>query len=204
MVTSLKIRTRVLATHGVLAVCLGLALLYLGADMGSGLSEIADVAVAIVLSAAALILAALCDWFAAFRAGLKHLHQLKFYLLGGSLFALAGAMLVMYTRVVTLEWLVLLAAVHASASGVFGIVLAGKAKHHRKERLALYLFGGLSILFAAAMASLIGYQRDRSATLTLGAYMCFVGGKVFFYSWHFHRLRRIADKLGRGEAHASV
>ena len=200
--TSLTIRTRVLATHGVLALCLGLALLYVGANMDSGYFEVPDVALAIGLSAGALILAALSDWFAAFRAGLKHFHQLKFYLLGGAAFALAGVTLILYTKV-TLEWLVLLASFHALASGVFGIVFAWKAKHHKQERLILYLFSGLSVLFAVAMAALIEYQHDRSATLTLGAYMCFVGVKMFFFSRHFHRLRT-ADKLDSGEAHASA
>lgn len=207
MTTSLRIRTRVMATHGVLALCLGLALLYLGADMGagvgSGLTQVPDVAVAIVLSAAALILAALSDWSAAFRAGLKHFHQLKFYLLGGTACALAGVILAMYMKV-TLEWLVVMASLHALAFGVTGIVCAWKAKHHKLERLVLYLFSGLSIFFAVAMVALIGYQRDRSATLTLGAYMCFVGVKMCVYSRHFHRLRRTADKLGMGEAHASA
>jgi len=200
---SLKLRTRVLATHGVLALCLGLVLLYVGANMGGGFFDVPDVALAIGLSSAALILAALSDWFAAFRAGLKHFHQLKFYLLGGAASALAGVTLILYTKV-TLEWLVLLASLHALAAGVFGFVFAWKAKHHKQERPALYLFSGLSLVFAVAMAALIEYQRDRSATLTLGAYMCFVGVKMFFFSWHFHRLRRTADKFGKGEAQAAA
>ena len=203
MPKSLKLRTRVLATHGVLALCLGLALLYVGANMDSGYFEVPAVALAIGLSAAALILASLSDWFAAFRAGLKHFHQLKFYLLGGTVCALAAAILAMYTRV-TLEWRVLMASLHALASGVSGIVCAWNVKHHKQERLARYLFGGLSIFFAVAMAALIRYQRDRSATLTLGAYVCFRGLKMCFYSSHFQRLRRIADKLVKGDVPVSA
>ena len=53
MPTPLKIRSSVLATHGVLALCLGLVLLYVGANMGGGFFDVPDVALAIGLSSAA-------------------------------------------------------------------------------------------------------------------------------------------------------
>lgn len=66
MLREMNIRTKVLAIHGVSAICLGLAFLYLRSTMTDLLVEVFAIVIAIMLSAAALLVAALTDWFAAF------------------------------------------------------------------------------------------------------------------------------------------
>jgi len=154
------------------------------------LSEFFDVVFAILLCVTALISAAVTDWFAAFCEGPKHLRRFTFYLLGGVSFALAGVFLVTYPNV-SLGWLVLIAAAHALAFGVFGIAFVWKAAG---EHRVVYTLSGLSILFSVAMTVLTAFHYDRFATLALGAYACFVGVKMLFLAWHSHRADRAADE----------
>ena len=194
MLNAMAVRAQLLAIHGFLAVCLGLVLLYIGVDMRDFLAEVVDIAVAIVLFAAALIFAGISDWFAAFGGGLKHLHRFVFYALAGTALALAGAFLVVYPRT-TLKWLVLLASAHALSFGVFALLSARKASHHRLHSRSLYILGAVSLLFSALMATLIVSGQNRSTTLVLSAYVCFVGMKMLVLAWRVHRSPNPFDGL---------
>lgn len=199
MTTTDKLRTVVLAIHGSLALLLGLALLYLHATMTNLLFEAFAVLIAVLLSAAALILAAITDWFAALTAGMKKLHRVTFYLLSGIAFALAGVFLGSYP-LVTMQWLVIFAVVHALAFGIFAFLYAARAHHHVRKRRAMYLFGTISILFSGTMAGMVRNLDDPSATGVLGWYLCFVGMKMLFVAWEPWYLPAIpAGQLQPGE-----
>lgn len=194
MLREMTIRTRVLAVHGSLAVGLGLVFLYLHATMTNLLFEVLAIVIALMLAAAAFLIAAFTDWFAAFDGGIKkHVHRFIFYLLGGLAFALTGVFLGYYPEV-TMPLLVAFAAVHALAFGVSGLLLARKAKHHKLEHRAMYLFGVLSVLFSATMAALYRTLDNASATAVLGAYLCFVGAKLLFAAWDVHHAAKPAKQ----------
>lgn len=193
MLTTQQVRSGVLVIHGVLALFLGLAFFYLRATMTNLLFEAVAVAIAILLSAAALILAAIVDWFAAFNAGMKRAHRFTFYLAGVT-FALAGAFLGGYP-LISMQWLVVFAAIHALAFGISAFVFAYKTSHHSWECRAMYFFGTISLLFSGTMAGLVRDLDDRSATALLGGYLCFVGTKMLFFAWDLHRVITITDRL---------
>lgn len=188
-----KLRTVVLAIHGSAALLLGLCLLYLHAMMTNLLFEVFAVVIAILFCAAALILAAIMDWFAAFTAEMKRLHQVTFYLLAGVAFALAGVFLGTYP-LVTMEWLVIFAVVHALIFGISAFVYAFRANHHPQKRHAMYFFGAISILFSGVMGGLMRYLDESSATAVLGWYLCFVGAKMLFFAWEFQRAETMTDR----------
>jgi MFS family permease len=194
MLISRSIRTGVLTIHGVLALGLGLAFFYLSATMTNMFFEAFAVIVAIMLAAAALTLAAITDWFAAFSSGMKSVHRITFYLLAGIAFALAGVFLAYYPDVY-MQWLVAFAAIHALAFGISALVFAFNAQHYPRERRAMFAFGSMSVLFSGAMAGWIKYLDDRSATVMFGAYLCFVGLKILFFAWNSHHAAMKPRKL---------
>jgi uncharacterized membrane protein HdeD (DUF308 family) len=183
MFLSTKIRAAVLTIHGFLALSLGLAFFYLRATMTNMFFEAFAVIGALMLSAAALILAAITDWFAAFTSGMKSIHRITFYLLAGIAFALAGIFVGSYPTVY-LQWLVVFAALHALAFGISALVFALNARHDRFARRSMWLFGTISVLFSGTMAGWIKYLDDRTAITLLGLYLCFVGLKMLYLAWN--------------------
>jgi hypothetical protein len=186
MLKALNIQLRILLAHGALALCLGTALLYLSAAMTNRLFEAIAVVIAILMASAALLLGALADWAAAWGEGTKHLQRSAFYLLSGLAFATAGAYIGFYAPI-SLEWLTLLAAIHALAFGLLGIAIALRATRHGWEPRAVFLFGAVSVMFSGTLAALARQLDNRMATGLLGVYFCFVGVKLFFLAWNLHR-----------------
>lgn len=193
MLKSIRIHLRILVIHGVLAFWLGLALFYLRATMTNWFFEGIAVVFAILLAATSLILGGIADWMAAWWEGSKHLNRLTFYLFAGLVSALAGAFLGIYLPF-SMQWLLLLAALHALFFGLLSFSLAWKAKHHGGfERRAMYLFGAASVIFSGTMASLATRLDNRGAAAILGVYFCFVSMRLLFLAWQFHCMARIAD-----------
>lgn len=199
MLKALNIQLRILVAHGALALCLGAALLYLSAAMTNRLIEAIAVVIAILMASTALLLGALADWAAAWGEGTKHLQRSAFYLLSGLAFATAGAYIGIYAPI-SLEWLILLAAIHALAFGLLGIAIALRAKRHGWEARSVFLFGAASVMFSGVLAGLAKQLDNRRATGLLGAYCCFVGLKLFFLAWNLHRRIAAAETLADGKS----
>ncbi|HTY83998.1 MAG TPA: hypothetical protein VMB19_07255 [Silvibacterium sp.] len=186
MLKALNIQLRILLAHGALALCLGATLLYLSAAMTNRIFEAIAVVIAVLVASTALMLGALADWVAAWGEGTKHLQRSVFYLLSGVAFATAGAFLGIYAPI-SLQWLILLAAIHAFAFGMLGIVIGLRAKRHGWEQRAVFLFGAVSIAFSGAMTALARQLDNRSVTCLLGIYFCFVGVKLLFLAWNLQQ-----------------
>jgi uncharacterized membrane protein HdeD (DUF308 family) len=133
MLTNTRIRIGVLVVHGVLALGLGLVFFYLRALMDSPLFETAAVTIAALLAAAALLLAAISDWFAAFSEGMKDVHRLVFYVLAGLTFAVTGVVVGYYPQN-TMQWLLGLTAAHALVFGGAAFAFALRTGHDAAER----------------------------------------------------------------------
>src|SRR5580698_8753303 len=112
MFRSLKIRAYVLLVQGGMILALGLAFLYLRADMTDSIFDIGDVVVAVMLTVAALVVAALADWIAALGEGAEHFRRFTFYLLMGLGLLMAVGFLV-YSHYRTLALMLTFAAAHA-------------------------------------------------------------------------------------------
>ncbi len=198
MLKALNIQLRILVAHGALSFCLGAALLYLSAAMTNRIFEAIAVVLAILMASAALILGALADWVAAFGEGTKHLQRSAFYLLSGLAFATAGAYLGIYAPI-SLEWLLLLAAIHALAFGLLGIAIGLRAKRQGWEAWTVCAFGAASVVFSAAMAGLARQLVNRNATALLGVYFCFVGIKLAFLAWDLNQRIGTEELVARPE-----
>ncbi len=198
MLTQVKVRGYVLAVHGALALSLGLALLYLRATMTNLLFEVVATAVAITLSIAALMMAALTDWIAAFAARQKHIHKAVFYVLAGAFFAAIGFYAVWYPEV-SMQLLLILAAVHAAVAGIWSIFFILEHNHTLAGKIAVFVVGLISFFFASTLA-LSQHASNSDAIALLGAYTIFIGLKMLFFAW---RLRKMSV-LPRGSANAGI
>ena len=176
------IRTTLLAIHGVLALALGLVLLYLRGTMTNVFFEALAIVFSVMLASAALILAAITDWFVAFGSGMRSAHRIIFYILGGIALVLIGLSLA-YFPAVHLQWLVVLAVVHALAFGISAFAFAFNAEHLPFERNAMRILGAISVILSGAMAGWLDHLDDRMAVSLLGLYSCFVGIKILFFAW---------------------
>jgi len=182
MLRSLKIRSYVLAIQGVMILGLGVVFLYLRANMREEVFDVVDVGIAIVLTVAALIVAALADWIAALGEGVEHFRRFAFYLLCGFGLLMSCAFLA-YSHYRTLALMLSFAGVHALvyAMSVFSFQLSHLHRAH--HRGLLFVSGGVSLLFAIAMITFATSDNDKLATLLIGAYLCFVGVRMLHQSW---------------------
>jgi hypothetical protein len=172
----------VMTVQGGIALVLGLSFVYLSATMTNPLFEALAVVAAIMLGAAALVLAAITDWFAAFSRGMKSAHRIAFYLLAGVGFALAG-MAIAYYPGVYLQWTVGLAALHALIFGISAFAFVFAAQRNSLMRATMAAFGTVSVLFSGAAAASIAYLDDRASISVLGAYLIFIGIKLLSFAW---------------------
>jgi hypothetical protein len=185
MLKSLRIRAFVLVVQGVLILALGLFFLYLRANMTDAVFDVVDVGVAILLTVAALVIAALADWIAALGEGVEHFRRFTFYMLGG-LGLLMGSGFLVYSHYRTLALMLMFAAAHAlvHSMSVFSFQLSHLHRSH--HRGVVYVTGGLSLLFAVAMAAFATSDNDKMATALIGAYLCFVGARMLHQSWRLY------------------
>lgn len=189
MYRSLKIRSYVLGIQGALILGLGLVFLYLRANMTEEVFDIVDVGIAILLSVAALIVAALADWIAALGEGVEHFRRFTFYLLGGLGLLMGGAFLT-YSHYRTLALMLSFAGVHALvySMSVFSFQLSHLHRAH--HRGLLYVSGGVSLLFAITMIAFATSDDDKLATALIGAYLCFVALRMLHQAWRLHEVFR--------------
>ena len=203
MLSSSGIRARLLMTHGALAVSLGLVLLFLGTVMTNLIFEVMAVVVAVLVCATGLVLGALSDLLAAYYENRQHGRWLIIYLSAGLLLVAVGA-IIGVTPEVSMRWLLVLGAAHAVVFGAFGLVLSWKARHHPMDRTLLLITGSMSLAFGAWMGSQVRGADNRSATLLLGLYLSFLGGKMFVFAWNAYRLQRLAEEFGQAVAQVAT
>ena len=184
MFRSLKIRAYVLLVQGGMILALGLAFLYLRADMTDSIFDIGDVVVAVMLTVAAL-----ADWIAALGEGAEHFRRFTFYLLMGLGLLMAVGFLV-YSHYRTLALMLTFAAAHALiySMSVFSFQLSHLHRAH--HRGLLYLSAGISLAFAVAMAAFATADSNKLATALIGAYLCFVGVRMLHQSWRLFGVLR--------------
>jgi hypothetical protein len=184
-----NLRRFALMAHGIFALTLGLAFLYLTAVMTNLLFQAIAIVIAVLLSSSALILAAFVDWFIAFNEGTRNLHRQIVYTLAGIVAALTGIFLCSYPNI-PMQWSLIFASAHAFVIGVLGIAFAKNTNHHNLPHWALYAIGGISILVSGVIAALVRGMDDRSVIKVLGMYLCFVGAKMLLFAWSSHRVSR--------------
>lgn len=176
-----QLRTLLFAVHGGVALVCGLAVLYLSLLAENPFFSAMAIVIALVLCGAAITLAGIADWFAAAEAGRRNLRQILLYGLAGICFVAAGSFLG-FSSSAALQILLLLVIAHGLIFGALGLVSAVRLKHKGVDAAVIAFFGLLSIAIAGWMGGRIRDWTDRSALLWVGAYLCLVGAKLFFFA----------------------
>lgn len=187
MLKDMHLRSDVLIVHGVLALLLGGVFLYVGASISNLFFEALAVILALILSAAALLLAAVTDWIAAVGEGPRHRETFLFYAGSGAVLAIAAVAVGCMPEAST-EWLVLLGAGHALVFGTVALFWGSRIYRHRSEQGLLLAAGAISVLFSGVIAGLAATRASIAEQIgILGLYLLFAGIKMLCLSWGLHR-----------------
>lgn len=181
MLSRPQLRVMLFAVHGGVALACGLAVLYLSLLAENPFFSAMAIVIALVLCGAAITLAGIADWFAAAETGRRNLRQILLYGLAGISFVAAGSFFG-FSSSATLQILLLLVIAHGLIFGALGLLSAVRLKHKGADAAVIASFGILSIAVAGWMAGRIRDWNDRSALLWVGAYLCLVGAKLFFFA----------------------
>ena len=176
-----QLRTTLFAVHGGVSLACGLAVLYLSLLAANPFFSAMAIVIALVLCGAAITLAGIADWFAAAETSRRNLQQVLLYALAGLCFVAAGSFFG-FSSSSTLQILLLLVIAHGLIFGALGLLSALRLQHKGMDAIVIALFGLLSIAVAGWMAGRIREWTDRSALVWVGAYLCLVGAKLFFFA----------------------
>ena len=189
---SSELRFSVQLVDGVLALTLGLALLYLQGMMTDPLFDVIASVSVVLLSAAVFALAAVADIFAAVRTGPRQLRFVAIYVVAAAAFATI-AVLLAFGSVDAMRLMLVLVIAHGFIFGTAAFVTAQRAAS-TFERGVLFFFGAASILISGAMAGFAEDMNDRTFVAWIGIYLCLVGAKLLF----------IAGDLEYRKVHAAI
>lgn len=176
-----QLRTTLFAVHGGVSLACGLAVLYLSLLAANPFFSAMAIVIALVLCGAAITLAGIADWFAAAETSRRNLQQVLLYALAGLCFVAAGSFFG-FSSSATLQILLLLVIAHGLIFGALGLLSALRLQHKGMDAIVIALLGLLSIAVAGWMAGRIREWTDRSALVWVGAYLCLVGAKLFFFA----------------------
>lgn len=176
-----QLRAMIFAVHGAVALGCGLAVLYLSLLASNPFFSAVAIVIALVLCGAAITLAGIADWFAATEAGRHNFHQIVLYVLAGISLVAAGSFFG-FSSSATLQLLLMLVIAHGLVFGFLGLLSATRLRARKLDATVVALFGLVSITIAGWMAFRIQVWSDRIALVWVGAYLCLVGAKLFFFA----------------------
>ena len=176
-----KLHLRALTTQGLIVLGLGLAFLYLRTGMTNPLFEVVGIVAAVVLSGSALALAAITEWVLVYRSEASDPRRAVFYTLAGVLLATA-ALLLFYISDLSMQILLVVAAVQAAAAGFWNLFFVRSHLTGRVGRIGADVFGVVSLLFGGLLVYATRMD-DRDAIGLLGLYLLVEGVKLMFFGW---------------------
>lgn len=200
MLEKSQLRAMIFAVHGAVALGCGLAVLYLSLLAANPFFAAVAVVIALVLCGAAIALSGIADWFAAAEAGRRNWQQILLYSLAGLCLITAGSFLG-FSATATIEILLLLVVAHGLIFGTLGIVSAFRMDSKGMEAAVVGAFGVFSIAIAGWAAGHLRSWNDRTALLWVGAYLCIVGAKLFFFAGEQRYRALIPRRSVASEAH---
>jgi hypothetical protein len=168
-------------SHGAVALAAGLAVLYLHGIVTNALFEAIAVVIALVLCGAAITLAGIADWFASLGVGRQSFPQMILYGVAGFAFVSAGLFLG-FSTAASIQLLLVLVIAHGLVFGSVAVTAAGRMRPTRWDQVVVAVFGVASITISGILASEMRSMEDRTALAWIGAYLCLVGVKLFFFA----------------------
>lgn len=186
---TLNTRLTLIVAHGVAMIGVGLALLYVRATMTNIVFDVFGTIFALLLVAASLLFSAFLDWVCAVGMGVRHLKELRRYLLLSIFSAGCGLFFFLYPPA-SLRILCYCIAAYAIFLGIGKLRLVQHWNGGTYERFILSAFGFIAVCFSGVLAS-VANKEERDAVGVLGVYSFFVGLQMLLSTFYLYRQETI-------------
>ncbi len=193
MVREARVHTTVLIVQGLLMIGLGLTLFWVSTTMTDILSEVVGCIVAVLLTAAGLLLIGLIDLIGGLTIHKKHRRELHFYLFFAVTSMLAG-LFFWFSPWGSVQILAGLAGLQGLFWGSWDFRFASHLFDHPRERRALRMMGGITL--ALGLLLILGMELgNRLALLLLASYLTYIGIHILLIGLYLYRTwRRISNQ----------
>jgi hypothetical protein len=187
MVREAKIHTTVLVAQGILMIALGLALFWVRSTMTNIVFEATGCVVAVLLTAAGLLLIGVIDCVGGFALPRGHRRELHFYLFFAAV-AMAAGLFFWLSPWGSVQLLAVLAGLQGLIWGGWDLRLASHLRDHPRERKAMRFLGVITL--ALGLLLVIGMEfTSRGALFLLATYVTYIGihilliGIYIYHPW---------------------
>ncbi|MHB1673306.1 MAG: hypothetical protein ACYCSP_03570 [Acidobacteriaceae bacterium] len=185
MVREAKVHTTVLVAQGILMIALGLALFWVRSTMTNILFEATGCIVAVLLTAAGLLLIGVIDAIGGLALHRGHRRELHFYLFFAAL-AMGTGLFLWVSPWGSVQLLTVLAGLQGLIWGGWDLRFASHLRDHPRERRALRFLGALTLVLGVLLV--IGMEfTSRGALLLLATYMTYIGVHILMIGLYIYR-----------------
>ena len=185
MVREAKVHTTVLVAQGILMIALGLALFWVRSTMTNIVFEATGCVVAVLLTAAGLLLIGVIDCIAGFALHRGHRRELHFYLFFAATAMVAG-LFFWVSPWGSVQLLAVLAGLQGLIWGGWDLRFASHLRDHPQERKALRILGAITL--ALGVLLVIGMElTSRGALLLLATYVTYIGIHILLIGIYIYR-----------------
>jgi hypothetical protein len=199
MVRQAKIRTTILLAQGTLMILLGLALFWVRSTMTNIVFEATGTVVAVLLTAAGLLLIGVIDCIGGLALLHGHRRELHFYLLFAAL-AMGAGLFLWLSPWGSVQLLAVLAGLQGLIWGGWDMRFASHLRDHPRERRALRFMGAITVMLGVLLVIAMEFT-SRGALFLLSTYVTYIGihilliGAYLYHPWKnvLHLGRRIAS-----------
>jgi hypothetical protein len=170
------VRAKLMATHGLVMIALGLAICYVRSTMTGLFFSVVGGALASLLVATALVFLSVVDWICAIGGGYLQIARLRWFLLVATAAAACSLFYVFYPEA-TITIFCKMLGFYAGCLALGKLDLARSWRGGRKEKLVIYFLAGLAVAFSVALV--IAAPREEYLALALiAAYSLFIGTQI--------------------------
>ena len=187
MVREARVHTTVLVAQGILMIALGLALFWVRSTMTNILFEATGCIVAVLLTAACLLLIGVIDGIGGLALHRGHRRELHCYLFVAATAMVAG-LFFWISPWGSVQLLAVLAGLQGLIWGGWDLRLASHLCDHPRERRSLRVLGAIMLALGALLV--IGMElTSRGALFLLATYVTYIGihilliGVYIFHPW---------------------
>ena len=200
MVRTWKVGRHCLMGHGVLMLCLGIALCSLGSLMTNPMVDESGYTVAVVLTALCLLITGLIAYLGALANRARHLRQVAIYLLVGA-FSIACWLIfwLIQSAPVDIRLLVLLAGLHGLFWGLWYVRLAFHFQAYPRKAAVLCVLAGTTSSLGIILATQ-SQLTEINAVTAVACYTMFIGVQILLTAAYLYRECETAGELLSGSS----
>ena len=185
MVREAKVHTTVLVAQGILMIALGLALFWVRSTMTNIVFEATGCIVAVLLTAAGLLLIGVIDAIGGLALHHGHRRELHFYLFFAAL-AMGAGLFFWVSPWGSVQMLAVLAGLQGLIWGGWDLRFASHMRDHPRERKSLRLLGAITLALGVLLVVAMEFT-SRGALFLLAMYVTYIGIHILLIGVYIYR-----------------